>query len=172
MHSPMGIYYRYETGKPAVHWVSLPLSTWLRKNYTTLEIFLFQIKRTSLKVKFCPKRHFLAETPKTGFLMVRHILHTKRFSVMFTGNRWGCDETEYCTSGIDRKEWLDNCCGLGKGKEQEWFVNCADVAILDDCGATMTSPAPTRPPGIFGTLNNVSFIHNPNFIADVKICIK
>ena len=44
------------------------------------------------------------------------------------GNSHGCDD--------------DGNCGIGFG-EQEQFINCADIAILPDCGS-ITNP----PPGI------------------------
>ena len=45
------------------------------------------------------------------------------------GNNWGCDE--------------DGNCGVGKGKKQETFVNCADIKIVSAGGpAPPTTQAP------------------------------
>lgn len=38
-------------------------------------------------------------------------------SFCYAGNNYGCDETG---------------CAIGLGR-QEQFINCADIAILDDC---------------------------------------
>ncbi|XP_078351368.1 uncharacterized protein LOC144636107 [Oculina patagonica] len=50
------------------------------------------------------------------------------------GNNWGCDE--------------DGNCGVGKGKEQETFVNCADIKIVSAGGPAppFTEAPPTERP--------------------------
>ena len=45
------------------------------------------------------------------------------------GNNWGCDE--------------NGNCGVGKGKQQETFVNCADIKIVSAGGP---QPPATQPP--------------------------
>ena len=52
------------------------------------------------------------------------------FLMSITGNNWGCDSTG---------------CGMGLGK-QENFVNCADIAILNDCSGSVTPPPRTSSP--------------------------
>ena len=49
------------------------------------------------------------------------------------GNNWGCDE--------------DGNCGVGKGKKQETFVNCADIKIVPsgEPAPTTVAPATNRP---------------------------
>lgn len=46
------------------------------------------------------------------------------------GNNWGCD---------------DNGCGVGHGKKQETFVNCADIRITAKDGSVPADP-PTEAP--------------------------
>ncbi|XP_078349479.1 uncharacterized protein LOC144634405 [Oculina patagonica] len=50
------------------------------------------------------------------------------------GNNWGCDE--------------DGNCGVGKGKKQETFVNCADIKIVGAGGPAppVTEAPPTEKP--------------------------
>lgn len=45
-----------------------------------------------------------------------------------TGNSWGCDP--------------DGTCGVGHGKKQETFVNCADIRITASDGSVTTDPPP------------------------------
>ena len=49
------------------------------------------------------------------------------------GNNWGCD---------------DDGCGVGHGKKQETFVNCADIRITTSDGSVVTDPPlpPTQQP--------------------------
>ena len=46
------------------------------------------------------------------------------FIRLILGNRWGCDDTG---------------CGMGLGN-QEQFINCADIAILENCAAGPITP--------------------------------
>ena len=53
------------------------------------------------------------------------------------GNNWGCDE--------------EGNCGVGLGKKQETFVNCADIKITSEGGtsgrdAPLTEQTSTRAP--------------------------
>ena len=50
------------------------------------------------------------------------------------GNNWGCDDNRNC--------------GVGKGKKQETFVNCADIKITPSGGPApaIVRPGPERPP--------------------------
>ena len=51
------------------------------------------------------------------------------------GNNWGCDD--------------DNNCGVGRGKQQETFVNCADIKITPADGSEPSTQTPILTIGTF-----------------------